>query len=183
MKKVEQDLLEPVLTARERLVASLARQLGDRELAQELFQGALARALEKPEAMPRERERVQVWFRRVLRNAAADEIRHRQAGRKALQTIADEASAAVEEELRDQVCACMGELLPTLKPEQAQIVREVDLGERSVAEVAKELGISSNAASVRLHRGRKALKERLQASCGACATHHCLDCTCGHRGA
>jgi RNA polymerase sigma-70 factor (ECF subfamily) len=31
---------------------------------------------------------------------------------------------------------------------------------------------------VRLHRARAALKTRLEQSCGTCATHGCLDCTC-----
>jgi RNA polymerase sigma-70 factor (ECF subfamily) len=32
---------------------------------------------------------------------------------------------------------------------------------------------------VRLHRARQALKRELERSCGTCATHGCLDCTCG----
>jgi len=35
---------------------------------------------------------------------------------------------------------------------------------------------------VRLHRARKALRERLTASCRACAEHGCLDCSCGASG-
>lgn len=45
--------------------------------------------------------------------------------------------------------------------------------------VAKALGITTNNATVRLHRARRALKRELERSCGICATHGCLDCTCG----
>lgn len=171
--------LEPVLAARERLVALITRTVGSRERAEEIFQGALARALERPAAVPRATEEVTYWFLRVLRNAAADELRHRSAGLRALQALAREASPeAFEDPLRREVCACLGELLPTLKPDQAQLIRAVDLEGRSVSDVAKEVGITANSASVKLHRGRKALKQALQNSCRACAAHHCLDCTC-----
>jgi RNA polymerase sigma-70 factor (ECF subfamily) len=72
----------------------------------------------------------------------------------------------------------MREVLPTLKPEYAEIVRLIDLEERSVNEVARQAGITPNNAAVRLHRGRKALGQGLRRSCGACAEQGCLDCSC-----
>ena len=39
-------------------------------------------------------------------------------------------------ELRDAVCACLHDLLPTMKPEHADVVRAVDLEERPIADVA-----------------------------------------------
>jgi RNA polymerase sigma-70 factor (ECF subfamily) len=68
--------------------------------------------------------------------------------------------------------------LPTLKPEYAELLRRVDLEERSVPEAAAEVGITPNNAGVRLHRARQALKHQLERSCGSCATHGCLDCSC-----
>jgi RNA polymerase sigma-70 factor (ECF subfamily) len=38
-----------------------------------------------------------------------------------------------------------------------------------------------NNLKVRLHRGRKQLRERIEQTCRACATHGCLDCICGSR--
>lgn len=75
----------------------------------------------------------------------------------------------------------MHDLLPTLKAEYAEVVRKVDLEEQPVSAVAEAIGITVNNASVRLHRGRQALKKQLERSCGACAAHGCLDCSCAQR--
>jgi RNA polymerase sigma-70 factor (ECF subfamily) len=77
-----------------------------------------------------------------------------------------------------ETCACLTRLMTTLKPEYAAILESVDLGGRPLAGAARDLGITSNNASVRLHRARRALRQRVQQSCGTCATHGCLDCDC-----
>jgi len=59
-----------------------------------------------------------------------------------------------------------------------RIRQRVDLEERSVSEVAHEVGVTPNNATVRLHRARQALKTRLEGTCGACAARGCLDCSC-----
>jgi RNA polymerase sigma-70 factor (ECF subfamily) len=68
-----------------------------------------------------------------------------------------------------------------LKPDWATIVRRVDLEGTSVPEVARDEGIAPNAAVVRLHRARGALRDKLRVVCGACARHGCLDCGCRPR--
>jgi RNA polymerase sigma-70 factor (ECF subfamily) len=73
----------------------------------------------------------------------------------------------------------VGELVPTLRAEYAEILRRVDLDEEPLSEVARQLGITPNNASVRLHRARRSLRRQLERSCGTCATHGCLDCRCG----
>jgi RNA polymerase sigma-70 factor (ECF subfamily) len=50
-----------------------------------------------------------------------------------------------------------------------------------VAFVARAEKLSTNNASVRLRRARRALKKNLEQTRGACAQHGCLDCSC--RGA
>jgi RNA polymerase sigma-70 factor (ECF subfamily) len=72
----------------------------------------------------------------------------------------------------------LGELIPTLKPEYAELLARVELGGESLQEAAKTIAVTPNNASVRLHRARQALKRRLEETCRACATHGCLDCTC-----
>lgn len=70
-------------------------------------------------------------------------------------------------------------LIPTLKDEYREILARVEMAGRSVGEVAAELGLTANNATVRLHRARRALRQRLEAVCGTCTEHACLDCTCG----
>jgi RNA polymerase sigma-70 factor (ECF subfamily) len=55
----------------------------------------------------------------------------------------------------------------------------VDLEGGSVGDYARKAGITPNNASVRLHRAREALRKQVEKTCGTCATHGCLDCTCG----
>jgi len=48
----------------------------------------------------------------------------------------------------------------------------------SVKDYADEAGISSSNAGVRSSRAREALRKQVARSCGTCATHGCVDCTC-----
>jgi RNA polymerase sigma-70 factor (ECF subfamily) len=72
----------------------------------------------------------------------------------------------------------MDAIIPTLKPEYAELIRKVDLAENSPANVAEELGITPNNLTVRLHRARAQLRERLVQTCQMCSKHGCLNCTC-----
>jgi RNA polymerase sigma-70 factor (ECF subfamily) len=101
-----------------------------------------------------------------------------------LTAVAAEAENAPtpDAELRDAVCKCVGRLASTLKPEYAEALRRVEVDGLSVTSFAEEAGITANNASVRLFRARQALKKQLEVSCGTCASHGCLDCTCGQPG-
>ncbi|HZI10106.1 MAG TPA: RNA polymerase sigma factor [Myxococcus sp.] len=159
-------------------LAFLERRVGSRATAEEILQSAFVKAVEKGGALD-DSEGAVAWFYRLLRNALVDHYRRQAAEGRALEREAREAEEAREDpELKGAVCACVGELLPTLKPEYADMVRQVDLEERSVPDVAREAGISANNAGVRLHRARQALKKQLERSCGTCASHGCLDCSC-----
>ncbi len=51
-------------------------------------------------------------------------------------------------------CACSLGLLERVRPEHAAVLRRVDLDEEPIAEVARVLGVTTNNATVRLHRAR-----------------------------
>lgn len=172
--------LESALLSHHRaFLAFLERRLGSSGGADEVLQTAYARALEK--GVPDDdASGVVAWFYRVLRNALVDRARRDDADRRSTARLAAQAEplAGDDPELREAVCACMHDLLPAMKPEYAQVVRAVDLEERSLAEVAAGGGITVNNATVRLHRARQALKQQLLRACGACAAHGCLECSC-----
>ena len=77
-----------------------------------------------------------------------------------------------------QLCTCLGGVVDTLKPQQAELLRRVDLDGEYVQAAAKALGLMPNNASVTLHRARKELRARLEVFCGDCADGACLDCDC-----
>jgi RNA polymerase sigma-70 factor (ECF subfamily) len=175
-------VVEALVGNHRRFLSFLERRVGSRALAEEILQSAYVRTLEKGDDL-QEGEGVVTWFYRLLRNALIDHYRRRSAEIRALEREAREPTlVSLEPELTRTVCACVNDLLPALKPEYAEMVRQVDLDGRSVSEVAREMGITANNAGVRLHRARQALKRQLERSCGTCASHGCLDCTCGKPG-
>ncbi len=81
-------------------------------------------------------------------------------------------------ELDAAVCACLHQLIATLKPGYAEMIRRIDLNEESRAAVAADLGLSLANLAVRLHRARHALKLRLVEMCLTCPEHGFIDCGC-----
>ena len=167
-----------------RFLAFLERRVGSREIAEDILQDAFVRGLGA--APPRDEESAVAWFYRTLRNAVVDHWRRRAAERRAIDRAtppADEAAPAADDALLRAVCECVTDLLDTLKPEYAEAVRAVDLHEASVRDYAERAGITANNASVRLFRGREALRKQVRRACGTCADHGCFDCACGRAGA
>lgn len=174
--------LPALLQERARFLAFLERRTGSRELAEDLLHEAYLRGMERLDEL-RDEESAVAWFYRVLRNALADHWRRQDVERRAAERLKAEAGdeePAADSELMNEVCHCVEGVVETLKPEYAQAIRQVDLGGASVAAFAAAAGITAGNASVRLHRAHAALKQRLLATCGACATHGCLDCQCTH---
>ncbi len=153
------------------------RRLGDPELAADVVQDALLKALRAEEEL-RHDENLVAWFYRVLRNAIPDLHRKKATQTKALERFAIEMEKSPDAESHGVICECVTRLLPTLKPEYAEVIRRVDFDEQSTEEVAASLDIMAGNLKVRLHRARQQLKERLIETCRLCATHGCLDCYC-----
>lgn len=76
------------------------------------------------------------------------------------------------------VCDCLYKLLPTLKPDYADVIWRADILGEPRDRIAVSLGTTLNNISVRLHRGRQALKKRLEEMCLTCPIHGFLDCRC-----
>jgi RNA polymerase sigma factor (sigma-70 family) len=181
----EPELHPPTEEVLARLVAShreflgfLQARLPSRAVAEEVLQAAFVRTLEKGGSI-RETESAVAWFYRLLRNALIDYYRRGAVEQRALDQQTAEAQLPSHDALQNVVCACMSILLPNLKAEYADVLRRVDLEETPLPQVAAALDITTNNATVRLHRARQALKRQLERSCGTCATHGCLDCRCG----
>jgi RNA polymerase sigma factor (sigma-70 family) len=153
-----------------------ARVRSDAE-AEDLLQAAYLKATARADTI-REDESTVAWFYRLLRNAVID--LHRERGRGDAAPL-EEASEVPDPELHRAVCACVSELVPTLKPDWARLVRRVDLEGVGVPDAARDEGITPNNAAVRLHRARAALRDKVRTVCGACARHGCLDCSCHRR--
>ena len=178
---IDEGVVATLVGNHRQFLSFLEARVSSRAVAEEILQAAFVRAVEKGASL-QESESAVAWFYRLLRNALIDHYRRGATEARAIEAQARETDESFELELRDQVCACMNRLLPTLKPEYGEMIRRVDLQDTPLATVAADLGITQNNATVRLHRARQALKQRLERSCGTCASHGCLDCTCGEPG-
>lgn len=161
----------------------LGRRLGGRADAEDLLQNALLKVVAH-ETPLRDVEKLVPWFYQILRNLLVDHYRRNAASRRLKDQVAADADTATEidEELFQATYPCVNEVATTLKPEYAELIRRVELAAEPLHEVARDLGITPNNASVRLYRARQALREGLAAMCGACVEHACLDCSCRKRG-
>jgi RNA polymerase sigma factor (sigma-70 family) len=157
----------------------LERRVGDRAVAEDLLQEAFAKVMDRPEQAPSD-EGIVPWFYRTLRNAAIDQFRRRGASDRAMEAFAREldTQAAPEPELEAEICACVSRLATTLKPEYAEALQAIDIQGTPVKAFAEARGLSASNAGVRVFRAREALKKRVTESCGTCAEHGCLNCTC-----
>lgn len=157
----------------------LERRVGNRELAEDILQDAFAKITERPEKAPSD-EGVVPWFYRTLRNAAIDQFRRRGTASRAIEAFARELESqpAPEPEMEAEICACVGRLAGTLKPEYAEALQAIDVQGTPVKAFAEQRGLSASNAGVRVFRAREALKKRVAESCGTCAEHGCRNCTC-----
>jgi RNA polymerase sigma-70 factor (ECF subfamily) len=172
------EVVDALVGNHRRFLEFLERRVGDRATAEDILQAAFVRGVEHADEV-RDPDKATAWFYRLLRNAVADHHRHRDVDRRAKQRIANTGlPESFERELENQVCRCVDDLIETIDPGYAELLRRIDLGEEPPAAVAADLGITANNLRVRLHRARKALRRQLERSCGTCAEHGCLDCTC-----
>ena len=172
-------VVERLLERRAEFLGYLRKQGVPEDQAEDVLQSALERGLEPWRSLPAPESAVS-WFYSVLRNALVDRARRSSAAARALGRYAQERSDVQEPVESRRVCGCTRTVMQSLKPEYVQLIETVDVGGVSVEEAATRAGITPNNAYVRLHRARKALRERLEAQCGQCATGggRCTDCYC-----
>jgi RNA polymerase sigma factor (sigma-70 family) len=177
---VTPEIAQVLVDNHRRFLSFLERRVRSREIAEDILQDAFVRGITKaPDT--RDREAVQAWFYRVLRNAIVDHYRRSGAEQRAYaQALAEteDSITPTDSELFETVCACVRDLVGTLKPEYARAIQRVDLEGAAVKTFADEQGITANNAAVRLHRAHQALKKQVTESCGTCAEHGCYRCEC-----
>jgi RNA polymerase sigma-70 factor (ECF subfamily) len=170
-----------LVESRQELLVFLRRRLGSREEAEEVLQHFSLRALERASDL-RDIRTVRGWLGRVLASTIADHQRRavRSRRREVAMDQSNIENVAVEPdgELDGTVCNCLYKLLPTLKPEYAEVVWRADILGEPRDRIAASLGTTLSNVTVRIHRGRRALKKRLEEMCLTCPVHGFLDCRC-----
>jgi RNA polymerase sigma-70 factor (ECF subfamily) len=179
-RPIDVDVTRVLVDNHREFLRFLERRVGRRDLAEDILQEAFARGLEKLETL-RDEESVVPWFYRALRNATVDYYRRTKSADRALAQFAEEIEKSEDpvETMQAEVCKCVARLADTLKPEYADALRRIEVDGVSVKDFAGEQGISKSNAAVRVFRAREALRRQVAVSCGSCAEHGCLSCTCG----
>ena len=156
----------------------LTHRVGDTATAEEVLHQFYLRAVSRAFDL-RQRESLLAWLSRLLRTVLADYARREATRRRQEAAYARHQALTREDpELESTVCTCLSTLLPTLKPDYADILRRVELRGEPRHQVAADLGVSVNTATVRLHRARQAIKRALLLSCTTCPKHGFLRCAC-----
>ena len=172
------DNLETILLANlEQFTAFVRRRIADPELAADVVQDSLLKALKSADQI-HENESAVAWFYKILRNAIIDVYRHRDVSDRAIEQLTADLETDLQTDGKREICRCLNRLLPTLKPEYGELIQKLDLNEEAPETVAKGLRITTNNLNVRLHRARLQLRDRLEQTCQMCSKHGCLDCTC-----
>ncbi len=181
IKPADAAVRRALVESRKDLLSFLGRRLGNREEADEVLQRFSLRALERASEL-RDTRTVRGWLGRILASTIVDHQRSamRRRRREVVVEFSDIESLSVEPdvELDGVVCNCLYKLLPTLKPDHAEVIWRADILGEPRDRIAASLGTTLNNVTVRIHRGRQALKKRLEEMCLTCPVHGFLDCRC-----
>ncbi len=152
----------------------LRRRLGNPADAEDLYQDFCLRALAKADQL-RDEGAVHGWLKRLLFSTLQDHYRARHMTRRGLDAFAAAEAVAAQgvvepgaPQREPQVCACVYEHLPRLRPDDRSLLWEVDFRGQPREKVAAALKLSAGTMRVRLHRARRALRETLRTGCPRC---------------
>ncbi len=132
------------------------------DLVDDLVQDAFLR-IHKGLAGLRDGERLLPWVYRVCRSVLIDRIRAVRPEDPLELDVADPTEAA--DDATQLVAAWLPGLVETLPEPYREAVRLSELEGCSQADVARRLGLSPSGARSRVQRGRRMLRERLDACC------------------
>jgi RNA polymerase sigma factor (sigma-70 family) len=174
---MDDQVVDQLVANHRQFLRYVERRVGNRAIAEDILQEAFVRSLDRGDQI---QDSVVGWFYRVLRNAVVDHQRRQAVANRRLDEFASELEATGDggEELANVACACIAQLADTLKPEYADALRRIEIDQVAVKDYAEAVGISASNAGVRIFRAREALRKQVARSCGTCAEHGCLDCTC-----
>lgn len=120
--------------------------------------------------------KVENWVGKSLRNAVVDRYRQMAAHKRLLESLSTAAPHSDEPATVDGLAApieCIQATLATLRPAYGKLLAQVYFQGLSLVEAAAQLQLTSNNATVRLHRARAALRESMEAKCSKCSIDDC----------
>ena len=134
---------------------------GDHAGADDVVQETLLRAWRTPAILAQAPESTRSWMFTVARHLVIDEVR---SARNRHELTVDEVPERIERDRTDALFETLlvEEALAGLGLEHRSVIVHAYYGGRSIAEVARELGIPEGTVKSRLHYGLRALRLALQ---------------------
>jgi len=164
---------------RPRILRYLTRMVGEGE-AEDLTQEVFARIDRALKAF-RGESSLSTWIYQIATNIATDRLRrpsarHGDEKRLPIEDIAEteedkdiwtgEQTASTEQQvIREEMNGCVREIIKTLPETYRSVIVLSELEGFSDTEIADILGLSLQAAKIRLHRARRRLKKELKTAC------------------
>ena len=170
-----------LLAGRVEFLGYLRRRLGSLDEAEDALQNFSLKVIRAAQSS-RQEDKINAWMWQILRHTLIDHYRRRAVRRRADTAYAQELSITEADPDDDQstgACRCLQGALLRLRLDHAESLRRADLQEEPRARIAADLGLTTNAFNVRLHRARQALRQELESSCPGCRDGSFLDCGCG----
>ena len=93
--------------------------------AEDVLQQSLLKALKQPPSSVKKSSIVS-WFYTILRNSLIDYYRARASRDKKYQHLVEEDELTTSEDLKNEICECMQDLLPTIHPDYEDLIRKID---------------------------------------------------------
>lgn len=182
--ETQQSALEHIAQARAFYLQYVSRRVSQRADAEDIVQQAFNKAVRYIHTL-RDAHAWRAWFQRIVRQCVADHYAQQQKHstielglEDALLAQHDVASATPSLNL----CACSHKFVHELPKDTAELVRRVSIEDETPSQAARAMGMSPNAARVRLHRAHAKIKASLNTHCTTQGdgTHYkdYLECTC-----
>ncbi|HET6499475.1 MAG TPA: sigma-70 family RNA polymerase sigma factor [Amycolatopsis sp.] len=141
-------------------VVTLTR--GDRLWAEDVVQETLIRAWRNANKLDRDPEMLRAWLYTVARRIVIDGWRSRQARPQEVEEADADAIGVPDESDRTLSSMVVYQALQCLSPEQREVVSQTYLRDRTVHEVASDLGIPPGTVKSRIHHAVRALRRALR---------------------
>jgi len=144
------------------LLGFLVYRSGDRALAEDVLADAFERALRSRRRFDPRRGSAKTWIYSIALNRLRDQMRRRDAERRAVESVA--AGAVTEAPGLDRIEARsdLGQALAQLSAEEREAVALRYGGDLTVREVARVTGVKLSTAEGRVYRGLEKLRDLLE---------------------
>ena len=165
---------------RSRLLGRAKRTVGLLADAEDVVQDAAVVALERA-ADVREPARLSAWVGRIVDRKAVDSARALSRARLRQGRTEVHLEEVAAPGPAPNTCFCVRAQARVLRPHHAEVLLRIDERGERLAAVASELGVTTNALTVRLFRARAELRDTMKRHCGTTSARSCDDCGCLER--